>query len=191
MKRRGFTLLELLVAVSLFSLLLVAMQLGLRFALNAVQHQDQTRDFVAGFEAADRAVRLLIERIDPSDAPALVGSDRAMRCATVLPNSASWGSLPIRATLGVDHGGRLVLIWASRVHVSPVVIPATTETPLLDDIDRIEIAYGVASDADWQWLPAWDQSELPGLIRVRIVPRGGGQRIWPDIIAAPRRAAGT
>ena len=191
MNRRGFTLLELLVAVSLFALLLVSMQLGLRFALNAVQHQDQTRDFVAGYEAADRAVRLLIERIDPSDAHALVGTDRAMRCATILPNSAAWGSLPIRATLGVDHGGHLVLRWASRVHVSPVVTPATTETPLLDDIERIEIAYGVNSDAKWQWLGSWDQSELPRLIRVRIVPRGSGQRVWPDIIAGPRRAAGT
>lgn len=185
MKSRGFTLLETLVVLAVFGLLMLALQFGLRAVLDMVGHQDRTRIFVSEFETADRTIRLMIEQIDPNEGGALAGTDRVMRVATSLP-----GVPAVRAALHVYEGRRLSLRWTASPHVWLAAAPVARETPLLDGIARIEIAYAILDNAGLHWVSRWDQNGLPALIRVRLIPTGG-PHIWPDIVAVPRLGSGT
>ena len=59
-------------------------------------------------------------------------------------------------------------------------------TPILPGVDHIVIGYAADSTAQ-HWLPVWNGTGLPPLIRISLVFPPGDHRQWPDIIAAPKR----
>ncbi len=188
MRAPGFTLLEMLVVLVLLGLLIVGLQQGLSFGITASSRQEQSRDAIAGMDAADRAIRRMIEQIDPRDSNLFGGTSRVLRCATDLPSSATLPSTHIQATLAVDEQHRLILRWSPLPHVKPIARRETEDTLVLQGVERIEIAYAADITAR-RWLPVWQEAGLPPLIRVRLIFPPGDSRVWPDIIAAPARSA--
>ena len=184
MSERGFTLLEILVALVVMGFLMVGLSQGTRFGMQALSMQSRDIDRYGDLDAVDRTARRLIARMDPGSATrnaTLRGtaSGVAFTSDLPIPNAERADML-----LTVDAGHRLVLRWMPHLHATrfgPAPLPQETE--LLPGVDRIELGYWPEGGRDWQ--TAWTGRDLPALIRLRIVFPARDPRSWPDIVAAP------
>jgi general secretion pathway protein J len=187
----GFTLLELLVGLVVLGFLMLGLAQGMRLAAEAYERQGRIANVVGELDATDRALRQLIEQIDPSaDAgkPWLDGGEHVMRFITALPLAA--GGLQMRQAdvlLYVDSAHRLMLRWVPWQRdgrLSPTPVP--TETVLLERVDRVNFFY-LGSGPRAAWTTTWSGIGLPALVRLHIAFPAGDNRRWPDIVVVPMR----
>jgi general secretion pathway protein J len=186
-RSRGFTLLEVLVALAVFGLLLAGLTQGMRYGLQARRTQARISANHDDLDAAGRALRHMIERMDPGDgadpAPIAASRDR-LEFITSLPDAT--GSPPARrveATLLLDRAHRLILRWRPYLHARPLLpAPEPLTTELVSDVARMEFSYWRPARG---WVTDWRFDDLPALVRIRLVFSPGDPRRWPDIVAAP------
>lgn len=191
--RNGFTLLELLVVLAVFGLLLVMLSQGVEFGLRSWAAQSGSIARRSELEGVDRALRRLIEHMDPGDyasLPLVDGGPHNFAFATELPASATWlRTREANVALGVDAAHRLVVHWTPRLPGIAVgaLPPQTIE--LLRGVERLDLHYWrEGGPGGGAWLDAWHADSLPALVRLRVIFADGDRRHWPDLIAAPRRA---
>jgi len=188
MKTAGFTLLEVLVALTVLGFILVGLAQGMHFGLLAWRAETRLSAGNTDLETVDTTLRHLIEGAAPGDdldpAPFIGSSDR-LGWITALPNPAGPSShRRMQATLMVDAHHRLVLRWRPYIHATPLKPPpGPTDTELLNNVARLRIAYWRPGS---DWLNAWTGSDLPTLVRLRVEFVQGDRRQWPDIVAATR-----
>ena len=184
----GFTLLEILVALVVFSILMVGLTQGIRFGLTAWNRQTQTIAAAGDIDAVDRTLRRLIARIDPGSdnaAPLVIGSAGSFEFTSELPQSAALPTPLADLLLTVDARHRLVLRWTPHLHVQRAgPVPPRQEVELLGGVDRLQISYWPPPPASG-WRSAWSGRDLPALIRIHLTFLQGDTRQWPDIVAAP------
>ena len=75
---RGFTLLELLVALAVFSLLVVGLTQGLRFGLQGWKAQSRETQKLSELDSVDRLLRSLLASAQSSEA-VFIGDTHQMR----------------------------------------------------------------------------------------------------------------
>jgi general secretion pathway protein J len=184
----GFTLLELLVALIVFSVLMVALSRGLHFGLQAWGVQARSIARTSDLDVVDRTLRRMIEHMDPGtqfEAPLIEGDQSRVAFTTDLPDAAA--GLPTRradVALLVEER-HLMLRWTPHMHVQRFgPPPRPIETELLSGVQRIELAYWRPAGG---WLERWQSDSLPQLVRIRIIFADGSAHRWPDIVAAPVR----
>jgi general secretion pathway protein J len=186
-RQNGFTLLEVLVTLVVFSLMLAGLTQGVHYGLQAWQMQVRIGSRASDLDAVDRALRHMIDVMDPGDgadpAPITAAPDR-LAFITMLPDSVGILSAQrIEATLLIDPSHRLVLRWRPWLHARRLrPPPEPIDTELIRGISRLELSF-------WRptvgWVTAWHYPDLPALIRIRVVFPPGDARHWPDIVAAP------
>jgi hypothetical protein len=185
--------LELLVVLAVLGALAAGLAQGLGFGVHLWKQQRSALDAVSELDAADRAVRGLIERMDPggrTEMAEINGTSRTLHFTTLLPEAAG-AAMTRRAEvmLLVDRLGRLVLRWAPSSHVTPLLPAVPEETVLVSGVDRIEFSYQSALPAAG-WQADWQDPVPPGLVRIHIAFAPHDPRTWPDIVAAPMRGRG-
>jgi general secretion pathway protein J len=189
----GFTLLELLVVLVVLGFLMVGLAQGLHLGVQLWDRQLRALDAVSELDAADRALRGLIEQMDPGgrlEMSDIDGTARTLRFTTRMPDAA--GALPTRraeVVLLVDRLHRLMLRWTPSPHVAPLVPVLPVETVLLSGVDHIEISYKSAAPAAG-WEADWQSPIPPLLVRIHIAFAPADPRLWPDLVAAPMRERG-
>jgi general secretion pathway protein J len=185
---RGFTLLELLVVLTVLGFILVGLAQGLHFGLltwaTEVRLSGRNDDFIP----LDSLVRHLVEGADPGtdvDPAPFVGSRGQLHCLTALPDAGTAGGVRrIEATLLVDASHRLVLRWQPYVHARRLrPVPAVVESELLRGVSDVELAFWSPGSG---WVISWRSPNLPALVRLRVRFPAGDARYWPDIVAATR-----
>jgi general secretion pathway protein J len=183
----GFTLLEVVIALTVLGLLFVGLAQGVRFGLVAWSAEIRRTDGDDDLRTLDNTLRHVIEGMDPGDDlnPArLVATGDWLDCITVLPYASGSAPSRMRATLRVNADHRLVLRWSPSVHARRLRPQSATptETELLRGVSHIELAF-------WRpggdWVSSWQRADLPALVRVRLRFPPGDSRHWPDIVAAP------
>jgi general secretion pathway protein J len=189
----GFTLLELLVVLAVLGFLMVGLAQGLHLGLQMWDRQRQALDAVSQLDATDRALRGLIEQMDPGgrmEMSDIDGTTRTLHFTTRLPDAA--GALSTRRAevmLLVDSLHQLLLRWTPSPHVTPVAPVRPAETILLRGVDHIAISY--RSDAPAAgWVAVWQDPIPPQLVRIHIAFAPTDPRTWPDIVVAPLRQRG-
>lgn len=184
----GFTLLEVLVALVVMGFLLVGLSQGTRFGLRAWDIQARMIDEHGELDAVDRALRRLIQQLDPgtpTTGSTLAGTARQIVFTSDLPMAAVAATRRADMILAVDAAHRLMLRWTPHMHAVRIgPPPALQDAELLRGVDRLEIGYW-RRDGVGGWLSRWSDRELPALIRIRIVFVEGDARTSPDIVAAP------
>ena len=187
----GFTLLEILVAISVLGVLVVLLTQSVQFGLWAMRLQTEFRDRHGDLEVIDRALRRMVALADPGiypEPPTLRGAAHRLSFTTELPlDGAGPGQ---RADVAiVAETGRLLLRWTPRLHVEAFgTAPAWQETVILDGVERVEFAYrGVGGPGAWS--ATWSADRLPALVRINILFSGRSGRRWPPIVVAPLREA--
>lgn len=184
-RERGFTLLELLVALVVFGFILAGLSQGVRFGLNAWDRQARIVDARGNLDAVDRTLRTLVARLDP--ASVLGGRPHAMAFTSELPEMVAVTTRQADVLLLVDSRHRLVLRWLSHLHAERFgPLPAPHEEVLANGVDRLDLAYWGRDEASG-WVQIWNDNDPPALIRIRLIFPAGDPRHWPDIVVATIR----
>lgn len=191
----GFTLLELLVALAVLALLMVALAQGVRAGLALWHAQTLRLAQIAELDSGERLLRNLFSSMPPPLAARFAGESTTPIGLEGGADRVSFvGELPTglgtvkRAQMILElRGQRLVLIWTPERHeVLAGPAPQPVETELLRGVDRLDLAYwgALLPNQPAAWQTEWKGALLPQLIRVRLVFAKGDPRHWPDLIVA-------
>lgn len=196
----GFTLLELLVALVVFSLLVTALFGTMRYGIGAWKRTTEQVDQLDHTLHVQNFLRRIIE-----DAYPLFISDGAMRNYVDFKGSSTsldfLSSVPIalatggraRFTLSVATvDGHRDFVAASDLELANRSRSTRTARALLSGLESVEISYfgRVPTDRAAGWHDNWiEEPTLPQLIRIRVRYPEGDPRIWPELFVAPRITA--
>lgn len=202
-RARGFTLVELLVALVLLALLSSVLFGSLWLAGRSWDKGEAKVESTAGMRLAEGFLRDQLETQHPLRMRKIV--EFPLLFAGERDELVYAAPLPVR----VSGGG----IWAYRLGVkkndprSPLVVErmvpdlAAREFPgfdeaersvLAEDIAELRIEYfgrdnGAAEAAEPHWRDRWDDKQrLPMLIRIDVQPKEGPA--WPTLVVAPRES---
>jgi len=194
----GFTLVELLVALALFSLLTMLLFDNVRAGLHAWRHGSQYAEDLGRRSNVQDSVRRLVGNLypmavtDSAGVPRIEfeGSSEHIGFLGKAPSVVGEGGL-FRYRLSVERQqDRTDLILSATQELSSAQETATpARTLLLPDIAQAEFAYfGNAPDERLaKWQDGWKlRADIPKLVRVRVSFRPDDTRSWPELLIAPR-----
>ena len=179
-RRPGFTLLEMLVAMTLIAFIMVAGQQVIDLAARAAAPRgDGGHMFLTHRQIADWLETALPIRSDRRDrAPLIFAGDQAsLRFVTVLPQRFGVAG-PNVVTLGGAPGGLLARWQPLRFDGEQ----QGNERLILEGVERVSFRYW---DSTGGWRNAWPAGQrLPDLVELSV--SGGPAQEWPPIVVAPR-----
>jgi general secretion pathway protein J len=202
--RAGFTLLELLVGLTLFALMSVLMFSGFRFGLRAWEAGGERIDRMTRIELVQNLLRRELSEVSLPQLTAteesreavseFTGTSESMTFVAPLPGHGGAGGPYLFSLAAANVAGRTQLMLGWRVFRSDPSrrgnYDAPEESLLLDGIADVELAYYGSFDPEHpqpHWTDHWvAQFGLPQLIRLRVTFPAGDPRRWPDLIVAPR-----
>jgi general secretion pathway protein J len=197
----GFTLVELLVALLLFSLLSVALFGSIRAGTAAWSRATSQADESDHGIIVQDLLRHLIENTYPlylsdngkSGHVDFVGSDSSLSFLSVAPMALGNGGRS-RINLAVErHDNRVDLLLESKPELAIVNDEVEkARKPLLTGASAVTFSYFGKTPADRSaaWHDDWaKRTELPRLIRIEAHFQANDGRDWPDLIVAPRIVA--
>lgn len=191
----GFTLVEILVVMTLMSVVMLALGAAMRTIAQTEERVDQRLQRADEMRVATNFLASTLGRISArkSQAPTLVGGSLALFSAT--PSAVMWvGVMPARYGAGGRYFFRLALErqgerselvirfapWTG-AGVFPVWASADSRV-LLRDASRLDLEY---AQADGSWRSDWpDPQLLPGRIRISLRTPVSE---WPPVIIALRQ----
>ena len=195
---RGFTLLEILIAITLFAILMAALFGGLRLGTRVWEVSGQRLEQESQLLVVRRFLEQRLEEALPvivatgaSDDHLTFGGElKRLRLTSTMPASLGDGifflNLSIRQRPGQGQASDLVLAW----HPWPVgEVAESRERVLLNDIASLSISYFGRFDRDETrlWHDQWEgQQSLPELIQLRLEFPAGDQRQWQPLFVSPR-----
>jgi general secretion pathway protein J len=197
----GFTLVELLVALALFSLLCSLLFGNVRFGMKAWQSGAAHAEQIDHTMVVQGLFRRMIEEAYPlfiTDDPThphidFNGREKSLEFISFAPTAAGLGARYRFIVTTDQRDARTDLVMISRRELAIAADSSTsTRTDLLTDVEGVEFSYfGMASsDQAALWHTSWlQQSAMPQLVRIRARLHPGDPRPWPDLLVAPRISA--
>lgn len=193
-QHRGFTLIELVIAITLMGLVLVALYSGLRLGLNSWDSGEQRAEAVNRLRATQEFLRRQLTQSmtiyqwnDQQEQTAVfVGkSDHIEFIAPMLTHLGQGGLYRIRVEAG---DGRLWLRWRTYVR-DDAEAGVEQETVLLNQVSAVEWGYFGSEPGDQpgqlrppRWYSEWPGGQRrPQLVRLNLNLNGAP---WPDLVAA-------
>ena len=185
----GFTLVEVMVALTILSLVMLATITGLRTLANTQVAIERVTERVDEVRTVSSFLRDSFETIilgSGSGGLTLGGSGLDSTFFRVKPGAVEWKAAVL---FGETYGGRyllrvaredktLVLRWLERdSSAKPADWERAPSRVLLADLDEFHVSYrrGLADN----WKDSWDRAGVPLLLRMKIKASG---RFWPDLV---------
>ena len=181
-RRPGFTLLEMLVAMTLLAFIMVAGQQAIALAARAAApHGDGGHSFLVRHQIADWLETSLPVRSSRRERAPLIfsGEPTSMRFVTNLPER--FGTAGPHIVVLSKAPGRLLANW------QPLRLTGGSpagERLMLEGVDQITFRYWDGTDARG-WHDAWPPDQRPPAM-IQMNFGGGTAQGWPPILVAPR-----
>jgi general secretion pathway protein J len=199
--QRGFTLLELMISLTLLGMILVLLFGGLRLSVRSWDSVQKQVDTLNSVRSVESFLRREMERIYPyrwkAGLPqrfAFVGERHKLHFVAPLPSRIGVGGLYAIALELEQTGNGRRLTW-KHAPIDPTMqdfsrLESVKEMQLvgveLNAVDDIWLSYfGRETDAAApRWVERWDSVvTMPMLIRIQVRFADGSE--WPDFIVAP------
>lgn len=191
----GFTLVEVLVAITLLSLLSIALTAGLRLGIDAWTRGSAHSDELGRTLAIQGLLRELLEQaypyfvsVDPTHGYIdFDGSGSSLVLLALTP-----------ASIGVTGRSRFKLSVNKRQEFADLIVSSQPELAVADATSSIPQKTLLAGAAAIEfryfggggWNDRWTaQPALPQLIGIHVDFPRGDARVWPDLVVAPRITA--
>lgn len=184
LRRNGFSLLELLVALTVLGLIMVGIVEGIGYGIKSWDSQARQLDATAELDGVDRTLRELAHSVSPLRNNGFNGQRDRLSFVGRLPLAMPAPRRAADMTLIVSGDHRLLLRWAPHRHAANLVAPRVAEVELLRNVRSVEFSYWPAPRVGGGWQASLT-STVPSLIRLHINFMPGDPRHWPDLIAAP------
>jgi general secretion pathway protein J len=195
---QGFTLLEILVAVTLLGLLMAALLGGVRLGVRAWEASGTRLDNDTRLTAVQDFLRDRLTQARVSEASAATiqtgsafhGERDRLSFITLMPEHLGEGPERMILTLAKAGGGADLSVewWPADLGDDPdAVRDATHSRVLLADVAELRLAYfGQAEPRQPPvWSEVWSQPSPPLLVRVQLGFPARDVRSWPDLIVRP------
>ncbi|MBS1225343.1 MAG: prepilin-type N-terminal cleavage/methylation protein [Proteobacteria bacterium] len=189
-RQTGFTLLELVVAITLMGLVLVVVYSGLRLGLNSWDSGEARAEatnrlrLVEEFLRRQLAQSMTVYQTSDRQERTVVFTGQADRIEFVAPMLAQLGQGGLYRVRIEAGDGRLWIRWRPYLPADPTA-GEERETVLLEGVSGVEWAYfGTEGDDDPQpeWRSDWAGSvRRPLLVRLNLTLQGES---WPDLVVA-------
>jgi general secretion pathway protein J len=202
---RGFTLVELLIALGLFAILSSVVFGSLRLAGRSADAGEEKAQATAGMRLASDYLRTQLTAQHPQrmrkiiEFPLLFGGTRdELRYTAPLPNRVGLGGMwYYKLSVADVPGKKRTALVLDRVipDLDATEMPTFQEAErsvLADDIKAIKISYlgrdrGASMDTAPTWRGSWEDPQLlPVLIQIEVTPIAGDP--WPTLMIAPRES---
>ena len=202
-RTRGFTLLELVIALTLLALMSSVLYGALGYAGRSWEGGEAKAEATASMRLSHGFLRTQLEAQHPlrmrkiPEFPLLFsGSRDELRFAAPLPARITGGGIWYYRLVVKRENERSLLILERMVpDVDAAAIPDFDKTEasiLSDDIKELRVGYfgydaGATRASAPSWRERWDDANrLPLLIRIDVAPTAGP--LWPTLLVAPRQA---
>jgi general secretion pathway protein J len=193
----GFTLLELLISMTLLGLLMLVVLGGLRFGARAWERNEAHATATDDVRLAQTLLRHEIARIYPlflMDQAHLEdghvdfdGSENSMSFLAPSPQAlANAGRARITLTRA-EHGGRAALVFSAKPELAASNQPYSEV--LVQGLKSLDFSYFGSEQPEEapSWHDRWsNEMRLPQLIRVHAIFADGDARNWPEFVVAPQ-----
>ena len=202
-RARGFTLVELTIALVLLALIASVLYGALGFAGTTWDRGEAKVDATASMRLAEDFLRAQLEMQHPlrmrkvAEFPMLFAGERdELRYAAQLPSRVAAGGIwYYRLSVARDDPRAPLVLERVTPDVNAAQTPEFTEADrsiLAQGIAELRISYfgrdingGVAEEPTWR--DKWDNAQrLPMLVRIDVTPKRGAP--WPTLVVAPRQA---
>lgn len=197
----GFTLLELLIAMSILAALIAMMAGSLSFGATVWEKSDVVAERTSRLMIAQRFLRRQVSEALPLVRPdgrrgspiAFEGGTTKLKFVTGSLSHAAIGG-PYLVDIHLDGSGarkQLVLSWRELAPDLEDFDNGKEEetSALLDGVAAIEISYfgKSTSGQDRIWHNSWeDRNELPLLVRIKLEFEDNADGTWPEFVSATR-----
>ena len=169
----GFTLLELLIAITIFSLILIALSGGVQFAGNAWRKQEAQITRQGDVNAVQSALRQLL-----ASGRAFDGNAQQLKFTSLMPTALARGGLyDVELSQG---GGGLVMSWKPHFKGAATGLPRD-DTELLDGVESFALAYHTAQQG-WQSMVTAKSGPID---LIAIKAHLSHNRSWPALVISP------
>lgn len=203
--RAGFTLLEILVALTLFGLIAVAVAGGIRFGARVWETGRQTAEASGEVHQAQSFVRQLLSGaiLIPEDEgseealPSFLGEEsRLLFSAAWLTSFDRAGIYQFEIALSpAGEGGQdMVVRWRGLQAAQQGADFGESEQSrtLLSSVERMGISYFgvVGEEKEPAWHARWeDTGRLPQMVALKFAPSPPAQTAWPELVVKVRTGA--
>lgn len=192
-RQYGFTLVEVMVALTILSLVMLATVTGLRTLANTQAAIERMTDRVDEVRTVSGFLRDAMESsiIGSNTSGLSIGGGRSgATFFEINRDSLAWKSTVL---FGEGFGGshlmrvgreedRLVLRWQEPTRSGiPVDWNSVASRTLVNDLDEFRLSF--RADFASPWTEDWDSRRLPALVRLQVRAAG---RYWPDLIFSLR-----
>jgi general secretion pathway protein J len=193
----GFTLVEILVAITLLGLLMAALFGGVQLGVRAWETSEERLDessrltTVHGFLRDRLAQAYLLEELAPGVAagPAFAGEADRLSFITLMPEHLGGGfqRMVLAVTAADERSDLAVTWWPAEVDEAALDPDTLRRRALLVDVAELRLAYfgPVEGGQPPAWYEVWAQPVLPQLVRVQLRFPDRDVRSWPELIVRP------
>lgn len=197
--QRGFTLIEMVVALAIVAMISVVLFESLRFGQRA--HETVVDRGGSSWQvfSSQRLIRSLLEAAYPREAAptesvpvyGLEGDGEKVSVLAAAPLAAGGAGMqryeiePRRNTKGrID----LVVRWRTDPTTEAPTADSVAEETLIEDVASVQWAYmSTERDAEPAWTGQWrGRAELPRLVRLCVGFAADDPRTWPELVMSPR-----
>jgi prepilin-type N-terminal cleavage/methylation domain-containing protein len=199
MPSAGFTLLELMVALVLLSLIFLLLTSGLQFGTNAWNAGEEEPSNSSEVVTAENFLRRILSETRPVIIEAdssharhvfFIGKENSIRFVASVPGHLGIGGLyEVSIYFTEDEPGRIQMSWhlfrATETSSQPE--NEDKQVTLGTGVNQIQFAYfGYRGQNETaRWYSDWQALDhLPDLIRMRVAFTDA-HRIWPDLMVVP------